>query len=68
MYDKLSINLISVKQKHRYVLVISMLSEETLGSVLLAIAIGGIGFAVMLFGAWLVKQALRYLGIRRICF
>jgi len=46
-----------------------MIAEETkLLDVIAAILIGGLGFALTLFGAWLVKQALRYLGIKRICF
>ena len=42
--------------------------EANLADVILAMLVGGIGFAITLFGAWLVKQALEYLGIRKICF
>ena len=45
-----------------------MLDEKVLTNVIEAILMGGIGFAIMLFGVWLVKQALEYLGIRKICF
>jgi len=45
-----------------------MLDEKVLIDVLGAIFIGGIGFAIMLFGVWLVKQVLEYLGVKTICF
>ena len=45
-----------------------MIQGANIEEVILAILIGGIGFAITLFGVWLVEQALEYLGIKKICF